>query len=215
MYRDTKKSVAGYVQIPRRVPMLSAAPRHELKRSSTPCPSCLLLHQSSPIRFSRTRPFNYCSLRSVVSPSVTSVSDKLESTDHLTNCEETQNLSNDNTPSNQLLLVDVAKTLHNAVWCRRSRCWRLADEGVGVSYALDESLEVGLESRDGSAASVSYLMARKDHIGRLTEVPSSVLGRRAFLAPVQLAHSRSLVEFVLKSHNQPLGPEKSILSLIV
>jgi hypothetical protein len=52
--------------------------------------------------------------RSVVSTSIAPVSNKLESTNHLTNCEETQALGHDNTSGYQLLLIDVSELLEHA-----------------------------------------------------------------------------------------------------
>lgn len=56
------------------------------------------------------------SVHSVVSTSVTSVTNKLESANNLANCEETQELGHDNSSSCHLRIADASDLLEHAGW---------------------------------------------------------------------------------------------------
>lgn len=71
------------------------------------------------------------------------VSNELESAENLTNCEETQKLSANNSSSSKLSGAEGSSPLEEACWVGA-----LGNESVRVSDALDESLEIGLEGRD-------------------------------------------------------------------
>lgn len=90
----------------------------------------------------------------VVSSLVSSVPDYLHPTDHLTNCEKPQNLSTNNSSLDHLFPVHFADRLHYTGRVGGGLLSSLLgglEEGIGVSYALDETLEVGLECGDRSA----------------------------------------------------------------
>jgi hypothetical protein len=82
---------------------------------------------------------------SVMSGSLPSVSNQLESANDLTDSEETQQLSSNDSASSKLGSADIADTLEDVGWVGAER-----DERVGVSDALDELLEVGLEGGNGT-----------------------------------------------------------------
>jgi hypothetical protein len=79
-----------------------------------------------------------------MSGSLPSVSNQLESANDLTDSEETQQLSSNDSASSKLGSADIADTLEDVGWVGAER-----DERVGVSDALDELLEVGLEGGNG------------------------------------------------------------------
>jgi hypothetical protein len=142
MYRDTKESAAGYKQVPRRLPCHPQLSRHR----------CRVIHALLillPTNLWPSGQFNHPSfciislLYSVVSTSIAPVSNKLESANHLADCEETQAFGRNNTSSYQLLSVDVSGLLEYAIrCCGCGGLLCLVEEGARVSYALDESLEV-------------------------------------------------------------------------
>ena len=78
-----------------------------------------------------------------MSTSISSISNQLESANHLAKCEETQALGHYDTSSYRLLSVDASNLLENA---RRVRVGggllRWVEKGARVSYTLDESLKV-------------------------------------------------------------------------
>lgn len=82
--------------------------------------------------------------------SVSPVSDKLHPANHLSNGEETENLSEDNGSRGDLCGADVADGVHGRVW----------QESRWVSAVLDDLLESGLEGCERSAASpVSFTVS--------------------------------------------------------
>lgn len=74
------------------------------------------------------------------------VSHNLPPADHLTDCEESQNLRSRHTVESQGLLVGFAQASHELL--------RVGDvdvlEGGGVAEGVDQGLEVGLECRQAS-----------------------------------------------------------------
>ena len=85
----------------------------------------------------------------VMSTSLPSISNQLHSTNHLTNSEETQQLSSQNTARNQLCLAKVSHPRHDAFWVRGgilggALC--LLCKCAWVADGFDGALEVGLES---------------------------------------------------------------------
>ena len=81
-------------------------------------------------------------LHSMVSTSISPITNKLESANHLADCEKTQALCRNNTTGYHLLGAEIVSDLLKCIgwWCSGLLC--LVEEGAGVSCALDESLEV-------------------------------------------------------------------------
>lgn len=75
--------------------------------------------------------------------SISPVSDKLHPADHLSNGEETEDLSEDDSSRGDLCVADVAEGVQRRVW----------QEGRWVSAVLDDLLEGGLEGCERSVTS--------------------------------------------------------------
>ena len=116
--------------------------------SSCPSPSLLLTP-------------SYSSAHSVVTMSITLVTNQLESADYLTDREEPQNLGSNNSSGGQLGRVHVPNTLEDSSWV----CCALGDERGWVSDALDESLEVGLEGGNRTTCTLVRL-----HLYRISQI---------------------------------------------
>ena len=114
MYRHVKKSVAGYVQMPRQY----SQPRVALVLRIQGDHALLILlpaRSPSPSSSIKSSRLHITSLpRSMVSTSIAPVSNKLESTNHLANGEESQALGRNNTSGYYLLTVDVSELLEHA-----------------------------------------------------------------------------------------------------
>jgi hypothetical protein len=83
----------------------------------------------------------------MMSTSITSVTNKLESANNLSHGKETQQLSTNDSSGNHLRRVDISDLIQDAGWVSVGRG---REEDGWVSYALDETLEVCLEGRDRS-----------------------------------------------------------------
>lgn len=77
--------------------------------------SSLILSLSTTPSLTTSRPL---SARSVVSRGLSLVANQLESANHLTDCEETQQLGSNNRAGGQLCRVDISELLHDVagVW---------------------------------------------------------------------------------------------------
>jgi hypothetical protein len=83
-----------------------------------------------------------------MSTSITSIPHNLHPSNHLPNSEESQKLSHDNSPSSRLRRINVANSLKDASRVRSIDA--LGQELARVTDAFDNSLEILLESGDGT-----------------------------------------------------------------
>lgn len=76
---------------------------------------------------------------------VASVSDQLESANHLANGEEAQTLRCDNTTGHQLCIADTADLVQDAGGCGTACARCLCEKAAWVANSLESTLEVGLK----------------------------------------------------------------------
>jgi hypothetical protein len=117
MYRHAKKRFEGYVQIQVYIP-LSATTSLDTDTMSFPALPSRILTLS-------TVPFPITSRllsRSVVSTSIPPITNKFESANYLTHCEETQEFGSDNSSGGQLCSADTSNLLENAGRVCRAGC---------------------------------------------------------------------------------------------
>jgi hypothetical protein len=138
MYRHTKKKCCRYVQIQTSDFSAFIAFYHEYKSSSSPASSL-----PTTLRTRHSITTHLLSMpNSVMSTSIASVTNNLESTNNLAHCEETQKLGSNYGSRHQLGTVDISERLKEALWVG---CCRRGEQCARVSYALDQTLEVCLE----------------------------------------------------------------------
>lgn len=87
-------------------------------------------------------------LASMMSTSIAPVTHKLEPANYLTNGEETEEFSSDDSSGGQLCRVNVSDLLEDVDWVCGAAA--LGEERLGVADAFNKSLEVCLEGRDGT-----------------------------------------------------------------